>query len=315
MNRIDRLFAIALLLQSKRVVTGAQIARHFEVSLRTVYRDLGALSEAGIPLRAEAGVGYSLAKGYLLPPVAFSENEAQALAIGAILVAKFGGTGTGDAAAAAQLKIQSILAPEAKERVARLGKQVTVFGDTAFPGTEHLVSCARAVAENRAIRLVYVASGQKRSARVIEPLGVVLYQNFWYLVAWCRLRRGVRSFRLDRVQELAVLPERFPIRRDFDLETHLRTAFADSETRSVRLWFSHEVAGRAVRELGPCLRTQQRARSGVEITALVWGCEWMSRWILSFGAQARVLGPEELVDAVRAQVAALAEAYAVQRSD
>jgi len=182
MNRIDRLFAVALLLQSRRVVTGPEITRHFEISLRTVYRDLGALGEAGIPVRAEAGVGYSLAKGYFLPPVAFSENEAQALAIGAMLVAKFGGSGTGDAAAA-QLKIQSILAPEAKERVARLAKQVTVFGGYTVPGTEHLVVCARAVAENRTIRLVYLTAEERRTERVIEPLGVVLYQNFWYLAA------------------------------------------------------------------------------------------------------------------------------------
>ena len=108
--------------------------------------------------------------------------------------------------------------------------------------------------------------------------------------------------------------ERFPVRRGFDIEEHLRSAFSDSATQTVRLWFAPDVADRALRELGPCVRAHKTARGGVEISALVWGCEWMSRWILSFGSQARVLGPTELVDAVRKQIAALAEAYAVQRT-
>ena len=140
------------------------------------------------------------------------------------------------------------------------------------------------IARHFEIRLCYVALDQKQTERVVEPLGVVLYQNFWYLVAWCRLRRGIRSFRLDRARELALLSERFPIRRDFDLEAHLRSAFSDSEMRTVRLWFARDVADRAVRELGPCVRAQKTAGGGMEISALDWGCEWMLRWILSSAA-------------------------------
>ncbi|MCF3649892.1 helix-turn-helix transcriptional regulator [Synoicihabitans lomoniglobus] len=309
MNRIDRLFAIALLLQSKRVITGAEIARHFEISLRTVYRDLGALSEAGIPVAAEAGVGYSLAKGYFLPPVAFTETEAQALSIGAMMVAKFGGADTGGSAAAALLKIQSIMPAEARERLIRLGRQVTVFGTHAVPGTEHLVVCAQTVADQRALRLHYRKPDGVRSQRVVEPLGVVLYQNYWYLVAWCRLRRDPRSFRLDRVEEMAPLTEHVPPRQNFRIETYLCTAFSETDTEVVRLWFSSPVVERALRELGPCLRSRDQGDDGWILETIVWGHAWIARWILSFGSEARVLDPPSLRAAVRDEIAALAAHY------
>ena len=86
MNRVDRLVAMILLLQSKRSITADEIASHFEISVRTVYRDVTALGEAGVPVIAEAGVGYSLMKGYHLPPVMFTQSEAMALAMGGALV-------------------------------------------------------------------------------------------------------------------------------------------------------------------------------------------------------------------------------------
>jgi predicted DNA-binding transcriptional regulator YafY len=309
MNRIDRLFAIALLLQSKRVVTGEEIARHFEVSLRTVYRDVTALSEAGIPVIAEAGVGYSLVKGYFLPPVAFTEEEAQSMAIGAMLAAKFGGTSAGEAARSARLKIQSILLGDAKERVSRLARQVSVLSNLPSPGTEHLPVCGRAVAERRLLRLRYVAPGRDETDRTVEPLGAVFHEHFWYLVAWCRLRHDYRSFRLDRVRATELLEEQFAARHDFDLEEHLRAAFEAEGVKSVRLWFANGVAERATRELGPCVKSRRRRNDGEEMTVLVWGYDWISRWLLLFGNKARVIAPEALLEAVRSRVTDLAHVY------
>ncbi len=307
-NRIDRLFAITLLLQSRRVVTGAEIAAHFEVSLRTVYRDLGALSEAGIPVVAEAGVGYSLPRGYFLPPVAFTREEAQALALGAVLLAKFGGRGSGEAAEGALLKIRSILSADGREGIARLSRSATVFGaGAAVPGTQHLVACARAVSEQRVMRIDYVTAQSARSQREVEPLGVVLFDFYWYMVAWCRLRKAMRSFRLDRVQALELLPERVPLRPHFDLEAHLRSAFDEEMTTRVRLWFADGFAvQRAERELGTCVQEKRRGDGGWEITALVWSEPWIARWLLPFGEHARVIEPEALAEAVRAEIARLA---------
>ncbi len=308
MNRIDRLFAITLLLQSRRVVTGAEIAEHFEVSLRTVYRDLGALSEAGIPVVAEAGVGYSLPRGYFLPPVAFTRDEAQALALGAVLLAKFGGRGSGEAAEGALLKIRSILSADGREGIARLSRSATVFGaGAAVPGAHHLVLCARAVSEQRVLRIDYETAQEVRTQRDIEPLGVVLFDFNWYLVAWCRLRRAMRSFRLDRVQALELQVERVPLRPHFDLEKHLRAAFDEEMTMRVRLWFAKGyAANRALKELGTCVQEKRKVEGGWEVSALVWSEPWIARWLLPFGEQARVLEPPALMEAVRQEIARLA---------
>src|SRR6187551_462883 len=89
MNRVDRLLALIVFLQSRRVVTAEQLAAHFELSVRTIYRDLAALGEAGVPIVAEAGVGYALLRGYHLPPVNFTAEEASALVTGGLLVGQF----------------------------------------------------------------------------------------------------------------------------------------------------------------------------------------------------------------------------------
>lgn len=309
MNRLDRLFALALLLQSKRVVTGKEISRHFEVSLRTVYRDVGALVEAGIPVVGEAGLGYSILKSYFLPPLAFTEEEAAAVAVGSLLAAKFGGFSIGEAAKSARLKIQAILTKDAKERVSRLSRQVTLLSRQPSPGTEYLPLCQSAVGERRVLRLRYLAVGQAETERAVEPLGAVLHESLWYLFAWCRLRQNFRSFRLDRIRAAELLDERFEARSDFDMDRHLSAAFDSKEVEQVRLWFSDAVVGRAVRELGPSVKSRSRKKHGEEVTVLIWGYDWVSRWLLSFGSAARVIAPDKLHDAVRARVAEMAKIY------
>jgi predicted DNA-binding transcriptional regulator YafY len=277
--------------------------------LRTIYRDVTALAEAGIPVVAEAGVGYSLVKGYFLPPVAFTEEEAQAMAIGAMLATKFGGAIAGEAARSARLKIQSILPGDAKERVSRLARQVAVLSNLPSPGTEHLPVCSRAVAECRVLRLRYAAVGRDETTRLVEPLGAVLHEHHWYLVAWCRLRQDYRSFRLDRVRSAELLEERFAVRQDFNLEEHLRAALEVEGIEVARIWFALSVVDRARRELGPVVKSRRKQAEGEELTVLVWGYEWISRWLLSFGDKARVVAPDALSEAVRARVTELARVY------
>ncbi len=277
--------------------------------MRTVYRDVTALAEAGIPVVAEAGVGYSLVKGYFLPPVAFTEEEAQAMLIGAVLMTKFGGADGSAAARSARLKVQSILPGDARERMARLVRQTIVLSKLPAPGAQLLPVCARAVAARHAVQLRYAAAGHGETDRVVEPLGTVLHDHFWYLIAWCRLRRDFRSFRLDRASSVTLLADHFETRPGFDLEKFLRAAFEVEGVEQVRLWFSDQVLERAVRELGLCVKSRRKQTGGAELTVLVWGYEWLSRWLLPFGGQARVVAPDELRDTLRARVAELSRIY------
>src|SRR5262249_30467991 len=196
MNRVDRLVAIALRLQSRRVVRAEDLASHFEISVRTVYRDLAALGEAGVPIMAEAGVGYSLVKGYHLPPVMFTAEEASALFIGGKLVEHLTDASLRKQMESAVLKVRSVPPRDRQDYLDRLERSTAVVprGANATPrlSSEALIPIQRALAERLVVALEY-QSGQRRDVtqRQVEPLGLAYYADNWHLIAYCRLRRDV----------------------------------------------------------------------------------------------------------------------------
>jgi predicted DNA-binding transcriptional regulator YafY len=307
MNRIDRLFAITLMLQSRRVVRGSDIAERFEISLRTVYRDLQSLSEAGIPVVAEAGVGYSLMQGFFLPPVAFNEDEATAMALGATFLQQFGGDSLGRPATDALAKIHHVLPEATKRRLDRLTRRISVFGlAQSEESTRHLGACTRASLEHRLLELSYGDFAGRSTTRQVEPLGVLLYQHHWYLIGWCRLRADMRSFRLDRIRKLTTLLDKCDPRPDFALREYLEESFADRLATRTRLAFDEPALARARRELGPSAQQWQSGKKGwTEVVVLTWGYHWLADWILSFGTGARVMDPPEMKTALRERLVEL----------
>src|SRR5262245_45984663 len=159
MNRVDRLVAIALRLQSRRVVRAEDLAAHFEISVRTIYRDIAALGEAGVPVVSEAGVGYSLAKGYHLPPVAFTAEEASPLSIGGKLVEHLTDAALRKEMESALLKIRSVLPRDRQDYLDRLERLTPILsrGSPAAPrlSSEALTPIQRALAERRILSLDY----------------------------------------------------------------------------------------------------------------------------------------------------------------
>ena len=310
MNRIDRLVAIVLFLQGRRVSRAEDIAGHFEISLRTVYRDIAALGEAGVPILGEAGVGYSLFKGYHLPPVTFTPEEASALATGGVLVERWTDPSLAGPMRSALLKIRAVLSREQQERVAR------VEGATLFQGggedvrgetTAQLLQIQAALAERRVLRLLY-RSGSKGEVtrRDVEPLGLVHYLQHWHLIAWCRLRGDYRDFRLDRVESLAVDSGTFLPRETFDLRTHLQQVTSPDATVQIQVLFRNGVARRARREWSLGVVSEEPTPEGAVLTLSAAVLDWFVGWLLSFGADAVVLSPEEL----RLKLVAAAEAAA-----
>src|SRR5207249_7309042 len=170
------------------------MAAHFEISVRTVYRDLAALGEAGIPIMAEAGVGYSLVRGYHLPPVMFTAEEASALSIGGKLVDHLTDASLRKQMESALLKIRSVLPRDRQDYLDRLERSTAVVArrSNAIPrlSSEALMPIQRALAERRVLALDY-QGGQRRelTSRQVEPLGLVYYSDNWHLIAVCRRRR------------------------------------------------------------------------------------------------------------------------------
>src|SRR5262245_10185759 len=187
MNRLDRLMAMVLRLQGRRVVRAEDLAAHFEISVRTVYRDVAALGEAGVPIMAEAGVGYSLVKSYHLPPVMFTSEEASALSVGGKLVERLTDASLRKQMESALLKIRSVLPRDRQDYLDLVDRSTAVLPRTSNTAprlsSEALTPLQRALAERRVLALDY-QGGQRRDIthRQVEPLGLVYYSDNWHLI-------------------------------------------------------------------------------------------------------------------------------------
>jgi predicted DNA-binding transcriptional regulator YafY len=320
MNRTDRLVAMVMHLLGRRLVRAEELAAQFEISVRTVYRDIAALGEAGVPIVGEAGVGYSLLKGYHLPPVTLTADEATALFVGGEMVKQFTDASLHTPMATAIDKLRAVLPRDRQEHVERLARHTIVIGragtSSADPAAQPwLLAVQRGVAQRRVLRLTY--RGRERAEdtnRDVEPLGVVCYGGAWYLVAWCRLRKDVRHFRVDRIQTLTVLDEWFPARPEFSLAKHLAERVARDDVLPVRVWFARAAQERAQRESYATLMEEARRDGGAEFAFTTFSLEWMARWLLSFGGDAEALAPAKLRALVRAEVGKITRRYAVTPS-
>src|ERR1700744_3974103 len=214
MNRIDRISAILIQLQSRRVVKAADIADRFNISLRTVYRDVKTLEEAGIPLIGEAGVGYSIMDGYRLPPVMFTRDEAAAFLTAEKLMEKLTDPLLDENYKSAMYKIRSVLRMTEKDFRENIDGHIEVLKSRRLSGAKlelnPLQIVLKGIGERQVLSIHYFAAhNQQKSERCIEPVGVFYQDNYWHLIAWCRLRDAYRDFRLDRISDISLTTERF----------------------------------------------------------------------------------------------------------
>lgn len=207
MRRADRLFQIIELLRRHGVLTATDIADKLEVSVRTIYRDMDDISASGVPLRAEAGVGYALEKGYDLPPLMFTQGELEALDVAARLLSAIGDHELQTGAAAALAKIRAVLPHTLRHR-----EDLAVFAPDFMLGPRMraaMPTLRQALREQRKISLHYKKENGEQSSRVLRPLGLIFWGKAWTLVAWCEWRDDFRHFRLDRMENWELLDSRF----------------------------------------------------------------------------------------------------------
>lgn len=314
MNRIDRLTGMILLLQGHRVITAETIAEHFEISVRTVYRDLAALGEAGVPIVAEAGVGYSLMRGYHMPPIMFTEDEAAALFLSGEVTEQVADDSLRQALRAAMLKVKSVLPQEKRDYLQRLGNAVSVRlrRDKSNGRHEALLPIQDAVVRRRCLAICYnTANRGAITERIVEPLGVVFYAREWHLIAWCRLRLDVRDFRLDRIQSWQVLDEVFHGHEDFSIKNFLRRDVAHEEMTPAVVVVQGMILEGLLHELpGTPLARVQLEDGRVRLELLAFSLEWLRHFLLGYGTMVEAVEPAELRDGVRAAALAVANRYA-----
>jgi predicted DNA-binding transcriptional regulator YafY len=298
MDRINRLVGTMLLLQSRRVIRAEDIAEHFGISVRTVYRDLKVLEDAGLPLAAEAGRGYSIVDGYHLPPVMFTQEEASALFIGGAFVERLTDESLEKHIRSALLKVRTVLPPEKREFIERLQQSVAIYTRPAFDSGESpecLAQVQDALVRRRVLRIDYYAGyNDSHSQRDVEPLGMLFYGDNWHLIAHCRLREDTRDFRLDRVRSIQSLDESFPEHREFSLRRYFEERSRPENLQEVRVLFRREAARHTSAKHLFGFIEQTETVDGIEMLFLTSSLQWIASWLLSYGTSAVALHPEEL---------------------
>ncbi len=209
MRRADRLFRLLQILQRDRFATAKGIAEELEVSARTVYRDVADLQASRVPIEGEAGVGYTLADGFDLPPLMFQVDELEALILGLRVVTSWGDDELGRSAKSVQSKIESVLPRELREAFTEAPLHSHAFFIDARVSFG-LSELRLALRERRITWLRYRDRKEVISERLVHPLGISFWGSAWTLTAWCRLRQDFRHFRLDRIQAIELREGRFP---------------------------------------------------------------------------------------------------------
>lgn len=314
MNRIDRLTAILIQLQSKKIVKAEEIADRFEISLRTVYRDVKALMEAGVPIGSEAGTGYFIVDGYHLPPVMFNQEEASAMMMAGKLVEKMTDESVRKAFESALLKIKSVLNDSEKDHLEMLQSYVSVARmpspeSAKFPNN-FLTDIQRALVNKEVLEIEYQSTQEEYSKREIEPIGIQYYSSNWHLIGWCRLREGYRDFRADRIRSLSTNGKKFDSRNLVSLQEYLQS-----------LMQSYESLEKAVITVDKSVFKHRKPFYGfaseedlgdrVRLTFLMDNVNWLAKWLLSFGTAVHVEQPEKLRAAIGDAVEELYNHYLV----
>jgi predicted DNA-binding transcriptional regulator YafY len=313
MNRVDRLFSLVVLLQAHRRLRGEDLARELGVSRRTVYRDVAALTEAGIPVVSLPGQGYELMEGFFLPPVRFTVDEASALMLGARLLERQAAGGLATGARSGAAKILTLLGRRTGDQVEAVSRAIDfVPMPGRFDLNAHMVTALQeAIASRRVVRLRYHSlSRQETSDRDVEPERLTYWDGAWYLTAWCRLRLGTREFRLTRVDDLLVLPGAFERRSP----TAYEPAAPSPDDIEVRVLVRRD-AVRWVRERQHYALVDDHPADDHEagdrvFTYRVSALSEIEHWTRAWGAAVTVLSPAELRRSLRAEATQIAQMLA-----
>lgn len=298
-KRFDRIVAILIQLQSKRIVKAHELASRFEVSLRTIYRDIRTLEASGVPLYSEAGIGYSLMEGYRLPPVMFTREEASSFIAAEKLMQKFTDRELARHYASAAIKLKAVLQHSDKGWVSSIESNVLMqptsklFNDQS---PNALALLFKSIAEKVQVTMLYQApEANHATARTIEPVGIFHDHNNWYTLGYCHLRQDYRQFRTDRIHGINITE--IPFTKEHPaLETFLKKDKAKYPTTKVRLLVDKKIAKHLEYERNYHGFVSEKAVG--DYIEMSFQCpsidEGFPRWYLMFGDCATILEPESL---------------------
>lgn len=299
MKRLDRVTAILIQLQSKRIVKAQEIADRFGISLRTVYRDIKTLDDAGIPLISEAGVGYSIMDGYRLPPVMFTIEEATAFITAEKLIEKLTDSGIEESYKSAMYKIKAVLRSAEKDYLENIDDSIEVLKNPFIPETNHaanqLQTILKSISDKAIISINYFANhNQQNTERNIEPIGVFFSAGKWHLIAFCQLRNDYRDFRLDRISKIISTKNKFN-KEHLTLKNYLQKLSFERELFTVVIKVDKEIINQfGEQKFYNGFVSEKELDDVFEMTFLSGSLEGFARFYIMFGDRAAIISPESL---------------------
>jgi predicted DNA-binding transcriptional regulator YafY len=302
-NRIDRLHAILTHLQSKKKVTAQEMADRFNISLRTVYRDVKALDESGVPVIGEAGSGYTIMEGYRLPPVMFTQEEASALLLGSKLAEQFTDGTVRRHFHAALFKIKAVLRSPDKEYVDSLTEHIEILSrytpDNDSP-QQYLSMLQQAIVHRKIVQLHYRSNLKEEvTRRNVEPIGLLHYGSAWHLIGWCHLRNGYRDFRLSRMLGVAMDQGQFDPSSHPSIREYIEQIRQSSDLEEVIVVFDKLIVKylQEHKYLNGFV-SEEELDNFVRMKFLTANLSYFGRWLLTYTNSVRIESPVALKQAM-----------------
>ncbi len=302
-KKFDRIVAILIQLQSKKIVKAQDLADRFGVSLRTIYRDIRSLESSGVPIYSEVGVGYSLVDGYKLPPVMFTKEEAVSFIAAEKLMEHFTDNNLRKHFQSALFKIKAVLRDTQKDWIENVESKLLVNPSGDFFNKEipdALEILIESIAEKKQVVLNYESvESETPTKRNIEPVGIFHEHNFWYVLGYCHLRKDYRQFRTDRM---------ISIQRSLELftKTHKELEFYRTKPESTNKSLVRILVEKGVAKYLHFNRKYYGFTKEIkhkDHIELFFECDYknngMARWFMMFADYADILEPQELKEQVR----------------
>jgi predicted DNA-binding transcriptional regulator YafY len=294
------LITLIFLLQNQPNQKASELAEKLGVSVRTLHRYFEMVDEMGIPVYSERGPygGFSLVRGYKMPPLVFTLEEAVAIVLGTGIVEEMWGDLYREAGRGALAKLENLLPEEQAREVdwARQSLVATGMNRADLKAqTPALEKLRRAIREHRSVEMNYQSSQVPHpSRRALDPYALVHRWGWWYVVGFCHVHKGIRTFRVDRILEVALLAKTFTPAPDFNLQEHLKNDLQAQTKIVARLRFEPEFADLLAGNHSYWETMERQADGSVEVTFAAPTLEWAASNTLAYGPAVAVLEPPAL---------------------
>ena len=311
---------LILLLTNKPGIKAKKIAEFFDISERTVYRDLNTLSSAHFPLSSttDKGGGYFIEKDYFLPPLHFTCEEAASILIACKFFRSQKGFPYHKNIQIAMAKIEGILETENKQYMQKIDKKISVFLSKFKDYQQYntiFQDINKAIMEKRQIKITYYSiSSDKITKRNLDPIHLMFRGGFWYLIAFCHFRNEIKMFRIDRIKDLQLTDKIFQVPKEFSLASYMGKSWqvfrGEGEIYQVEIKI-FSPASRWVKEekRHPTQKIIALEKGDILFTAEVCSLSEIKRWILQLGSCAEVIAPEELKKEVTEEIKEMGRRY------